>query len=189
MRLRGPKLLATKYTKPDKIGSIYVNPAWKTDNSRSLWEVYETSEAANKVLRVDLEPSWILVTAPNSGVFYTYDESWREIFILAASSIRRIIPWTTGEHMKIKGRRVLVRQDEAKKAHGSIVLPDVAQRRPVTGRIVERGDEVEDALSVEGARVLYSVYAGVEVEVGGVQMMILEENQILGWPEEGEEIG
>ena len=93
MILRGAKILATKYEKPEKIGSIYVNPAWRRDNSRSLWEVVESNDASNTLLGAILEPGWILVTPPNSGVYLWHDSEHCEVFLLAASSVRSIIPW------------------------------------------------------------------------------------------------
>lgn len=180
MRLRGPKLLATKYEKPPKIGSIFVNPAWRRDNSRSLWEVVESNDASNDALGAILEAGWILVTPPNSGVYLWHDSEHREVFILAASSVRRIIPWTTEtEDMQMKGKRLLVKRDEPKKQEGRIVVPETSQKRPTTGVIVEVADDVVDKSLEAGVRVLYSLYVGVDVEVDGVKMTILDESQVM----------
>lgn len=188
MNLRGPKLLARKYVKPEQIGSIVMNPAWRTDNSRSLWEVEESTAEANEALRVELEPDWILVTSPNSGVFldYAWDDGERyEVFLLAASSVLRIIPWTTEtEEVKVKGERVLVRQDEAHQPSKTIIVTDA--RRPTTATVIELGDEVDDPDIVEGARVLYTIHAGIEVELNGEKLLLLDQKNVLAVLEEGE---
>ena len=188
MRLRGPKLLARKYIRPEMIGSIHVPEAYATDHSRSLWEVVESSPDADKLLKISLLPSWILVTPRNSGV-YLESRGVVDIFLLAASSVRRIIPWTTeNEDVKMKGARVLVKPDAVAKASpsGIIIAAEAWAKRPVTGRVVEVGNEVKDPEIREGLRVLYGIHAGTALTVNGVDHMILEESQVLAWLEEGD---
>ena len=69
---------------------------------------------------------------------------------------------------------------------GGIVLPDSAQEKPqrgkVTavgpGRLLESGERSQVNVAV-GDEVLFSKYGGTDIEVGGVDVKILRENDIL----------
>ena len=169
------------------IGSIHVPEPWREDGSRALWEVEESTEAADTLLKISLLPSWILVTARNSGVFLERREGV-DIFILAASSIVRVIPWTTGEHMNVKGKRIVVAPDPEKVKTGAIIIaPGPAwERRPTTGTITEVGDGIKDDQIKVGARVLYGIHAGSEMTVNGAKRLILDEAQVLAVLEDEE---
>jgi chaperonin GroES len=58
---------------------------------------------------------------------------------------------------------VLVRIDTAETSQGGIFLPENRKERPVIGTVVAVGPLVTDV--VEGERVLFGKYAGVEVEM------------------------
>ena len=189
MRLRGPKLLARRYVKPERIGAIYVPEPWRTEGSRSLWEVVESTFEADKVLKIALLPDWILVTPRNSGV-YLERRDGVDIFILAATSVVRVIPWTSEENVNVKGKRIVVAPDAEKVKQGAIIMaPGPAwERRPVTGTITEVGDEILDDMIVVGARVMYGIHAGTEMTVNGAKRLIIEESQVLVVLEDGEEV-
>ena len=89
----GYRMLVRKYKKPEKIGSIWINPAWQVDNSRALWEVVKTSKMANEWLGLEIEPDWILVTLPNRGT-YSYLDDKDEIYYLDAREVVKWIPKT-----------------------------------------------------------------------------------------------
>ena len=55
LRWLHPFVLVRKYTKPEMIGSLYLSDAWRVDNSRSLWEVVETTPKATEELGFELE--------------------------------------------------------------------------------------------------------------------------------------
>ncbi|HEX6594887.1 MAG TPA: co-chaperone GroES [Bacillota bacterium] len=89
--------------------------------------------------------------------------------------------------IKPLGDRVVIElvEEEEKTASG-IVLPDSAKEKPQegkvvavgTGRVTDNGDKV--ALEVnEGDRVIYSKFAGTEVEYEGTEYLILREDDIL----------
>jgi len=69
---------------------------------------------------------------------------------------------------------------------GGIVLPDSAREKPQQGRVLSVGDgtrladgsraEVEVS---EGDKVLFSSYAGTEVEVDGEELLIMNEGDVL----------
>jgi len=85
------------------------------------------------------------------------------------------------------GDKVVVKHLEAQETTaGGIVLPDTARERSSQGRIVSvgsgrtLGDGQHSELQVnEGDRVLFSSYAGTEVEVDGEELLILSESDIL----------
>jgi chaperonin GroES len=92
--------------------------------------------------------------------------------------------------MKVRplGDRVLVKpHDEEETTSGGILLPDTAKEKPMEGtvtavgpgRILDSGDR--QAMTVqENDVVVYSKYAGTEVRINGEDLLILEENGILG---------
>jgi co-chaperonin GroES (HSP10) len=179
MKIRGAKLLVTRYERPEKIGSLFLNPAYLTDTSRSLWEVCVTTDEVTLKLGVVLEEGWILVTPPNSGVYFGRDAENREIFLLAASSIRRIIPWTTDVNdMILASRQILVaapRREETRS--GLVVVRSDEEGGSRTGRVVAKASNVCDV--AVGDEVLFSVHAGVETQVGGEKFMIIDEAAVL----------
>ena len=85
------------------------------------------------------------------------------------------------------GDRVVVRRDESEeKTAGGLVLPDSAQDKPSRGTIVSVGtgklldDCTRGSLQVkEGDRVLFTSYAGTEIDIDGDQLLIMSESDIL----------
>jgi chaperonin GroES len=84
--------------------------------------------------------------------------------------------------------RVLVRRIEAEeKTAGGIIIPDSAKEKPAEGEIVAVGNGArsEDgkihSLDVKvGDRVLFGKWSGTEVKVGGEDLLIMKETDILG---------
>ncbi len=85
------------------------------------------------------------------------------------------------------GDKVVVKRMEAEeKTAGGIVLPDSAQEKPQQGRILSvgqgkmLGDGSRATLQLgEGDRVLFSNYAGTEIEVDGDILLIMSEADVL----------
>lgn len=85
------------------------------------------------------------------------------------------------------GTNVVVRRLKAEeKTAGGIVLPEAAQDKPREGRVLSVGDGRRLANGShaphqirEGDRVVFSSYAGVEVQVDGETMLIMNEEDIL----------
>ena len=85
------------------------------------------------------------------------------------------------------GDRVVLKRAEAEsKTAGGIVLPDTAKDKPQRGEIVAVGDGYlkengkKVPLSVkEGDRVIFSSYAGEEINVGDDEYLLLRESDIL----------
>jgi hypothetical protein len=103
----GRRIIVRKYTRPERVGSIWLNPAWRQDNSRSLWEPIAFSEKAmewfreNLVFAHELEAvesgECILVTAPNRGVHISVIDDPREHYFLMAEEVVKVIPFEEGE--------------------------------------------------------------------------------------------
>ena len=85
------------------------------------------------------------------------------------------------------GDKVVVKRTEAEEiTTGGIVLPDAAREKPQQGRILSVGngrlmeDGSRSELQVsEGDRVLFSSYAGTEIEIVGSSLLIMNESDIL----------
>ena len=84
-------------------------------------------------------------------------------------------------------RLLVKRLEEENTSRGGIIIPDTAKERPLTGEVlaVGAGKRLEDgtlvALDVKkGDKVLFGKYAGTEIKVGGVDHIILREDEILG---------
>lgn len=84
--------------------------------------------------------------------------------------------------------RLLVRRvEEQEKTKGGIIIPDSAKERPLEGEVIAAGagkrtdDGTLVALDVKaGDRILFGKYAGTEIKIGGVEHLILREDEVLG---------
>ncbi len=84
--------------------------------------------------------------------------------------------------------RVLVKPLEAEqKTPGGIIIPETAKEKPMEGKVVAVGpgargeDGKQHALDVKkGDRVLYGKWSGTEVKVGGEELLIIKEADIMG---------
>jgi len=84
--------------------------------------------------------------------------------------------------------RVVVEPLEAEeKTAGGIIIPDTAKEKPMQGKVVAVGSGSRDetgklvALDVKkGDTVLYGKWSGTEVKVGGKDVLIMRESDILG---------
>ena len=84
--------------------------------------------------------------------------------------------------------RVLVRRVEAEeKTAGGIIIPDSAKEKPQEGEVVAAGtgSKSEDGkvtpLDVKaGDRILFGKWSGTEVKIGGEDLIIMKESDILG---------
>lgn len=83
--------------------------------------------------------------------------------------------------------RVVVEPLEAEeKTAGGILLPDTAKQKPQKGKVVavgpgkltDKGDRIALGVAV-GDEIIYGKYAGNEVEVGGKDLKIMRETDIL----------
>ncbi len=84
--------------------------------------------------------------------------------------------------MKIKpiGDRVLVKLESVEeKTSGGIFIPQTAQEKTQTGKIIAVGDD-KDAIKVKvGQKIMYDKYAGTSVKVEGEEQLIIKMADIL----------
>ena len=85
------------------------------------------------------------------------------------------------------GDRVVLKRVEAEeKTAGGIILPDSAKEKPREGIVVaigpgaqtKNGERAEMSVKVK-ERVLFSSYAGTEVNIDGTDYIVLSEDEIL----------
>jgi chaperonin GroES len=84
--------------------------------------------------------------------------------------------------------RVLVRRVTAEeKTAGGIIIPDTAKEKPQEGEVIavgpgvrnERGELVP--LDVKpGDRILFGKWSGTEVKLGGEELLIMKESDVMG---------
>jgi len=84
--------------------------------------------------------------------------------------------------------RVLIRRIEAQaQTAGGIIIPDTAQEKPQEGEIVSAGSgaRTEDGTLIPldvkaGDRILFGKWSGAEIKIGGEDLIIMKESDILG---------
>jgi chaperonin GroES len=89
--------------------------------------------------------------------------------------------------LKPLGSHVLIRRSEATDTSaGGIILPEAAKEQPKEGTVlaIGAGKVVDDGSRstfqvAEGDRVIFSSYAGTEVEHDGETLMLMDESDIL----------
>lgn len=98
------------------------------------------------------------------------------------------------QNIKIKplGDRIVVeRIEEEEVKKGGIIIPDTAKEKPQKGKVlaVGPGRKTEDGKIIPidvnvGDIVIFSKYAGTEVEIGDQKLLIMREDEILAIIEE-----
>ncbi len=84
--------------------------------------------------------------------------------------------------------RIIVRRiEEEEKSKGGIIIPDSAKEKPQEGKVIAAGkgkigeDGKVQPLDVKkGDKVLFSKYAGTEVNIEGDEHLIIREDDVLG---------
>ncbi len=84
--------------------------------------------------------------------------------------------------------RVVVRRvEDERTSPGGIVIPDTATEKPMQGEVVACGNgKITDsgdvrALDVKpGDKVLFGKYSGTEVKIGGEELLVMREDDIMG---------
>jgi chaperonin GroES len=85
------------------------------------------------------------------------------------------------------GDKIVVKRIEAdEKTSGGIILPDSAREKPQEGRVLSVGsgkllaDGTRSLPQVhEGDRVIFTSYAGTEIEVNDSKLLIMSESEVL----------
>ena len=84
--------------------------------------------------------------------------------------------------------RVVIRRAEGDtKSKGGIIIPDTAKEKPQEGEVIAVGPGARDdsgkvqALDLQvGDRILFGKWSGTEVKIGGEDLLIMKESDILG---------
>ncbi len=84
--------------------------------------------------------------------------------------------------------RVLVRRVEAEeKTAGGIIIPDTAKEKPQEGEVIAVGGgtlndkgELRPLDVKAGDRILFGKWSGTEVKIGGEDLLIMKESDIMG---------
>ena len=84
--------------------------------------------------------------------------------------------------------RILVQRiDEEETTKGGIIIPDTAKEKPSEGKVMACGKgKVKDDGKIQpldvkkGDRILFSKYAGTEVNIDGDDHLIIREDDVLG---------
>ena len=85
------------------------------------------------------------------------------------------------------GDKILVKRMSAEeKTQGGIISPDSSQEKPLEGEVVSVGNGRSDSKGnvtpltlKKGDKILFSKYGGNELSIGGEDLLILEETDVL----------
>jgi chaperonin GroES len=104
-----------------------------------------------------------------------------------AARERRTLEETSMKIRPLQDRILVKRIEEEDMTKGGIIIPDSAKEKPQEGKVVAVGKgKVDDegkvhALDVKkGDKVLFSKYAGTEVNIEGEEHLIIREDDVLG---------
>lgn len=84
-------------------------------------------------------------------------------------------------------RVIAKRTEEEKTSPGGIVIPDSAAEKPIQGEVVAVGNgklldngETRKLDVKKGDKILFGKYSGTEVKIGGDELLVLREDDIMG---------
>ncbi|MFO7785117.1 MAG: co-chaperone GroES [Thermodesulfobacteriota bacterium] len=87
----------------------------------------------------------------------------------------------------LSDRVVVLRIEEEQQTSGGIIIPDTAKEKPQQGKVIAVGpgklDENGKRISMgvkKNDRVLFGKYAGNDININGVEHLIMKEDDILG---------
>ena len=83
-------------------------------------------------------------------------------------------------------RVIVKRMEEERTSPGGIVIPDTAAEKPIRGEVIAVGNgkilENGDVRGLDvkvGVKVLFGKYSGTEVKVGGQDVLVMREDDIM----------
>jgi chaperonin GroES len=87
----------------------------------------------------------------------------------------------------LQDRVIVKRLEEENRTASGLIIPDTAKEKPQRGEIVAAGPGKKDdkgkliPLDVKAKdKVLFSKYAGTEIKIGGEELLIMREDDIMG---------
>ena len=90
--------------------------------------------------------------------------------------------------LKPLGDRIIIEpyEEDDSKSSGGIIIPDSSKEKPLEGEVVSVGNgrsdnkgNVTPLTLKKGDKILFSKYGGNELSVGGEDLMIMEETDVL----------
>jgi len=86
----------------------------------------------------------------------------------------------------LNDRILVLREPEAEKTKGGVIIPDTAKEKPQKGKVVavgpggrnDKGERVPLDVTV-GQKILFSKYAGTDIEIDGTEHVFMREDDIL----------
>ena len=87
----------------------------------------------------------------------------------------------------LQDRVIVKRIEEEEKSKGGIIIPDTAKEKPQEGKVIAVGkgklndDGKITPLDIKvNDRILFGKYSGTEINIDGVEHLIMREDDILG---------
>ena len=87
----------------------------------------------------------------------------------------------------LQDRIIVKREDEEEVSSGGIIIPDSAKEKPQEGKVIAVGNgkvnedgKVQPLDVKKGDKILFSKYAGTEINIEGVEHLIIREDDVLG---------
>ena len=74
-------------------------------------------------------------------------------------------------------RLIIAPIEEEKVSAGGLIVPETAQEKPQTGRVVAAGPKCKQARADQ--TVLYTRYAGVEIDINRTTYIVLREDDVM----------
>ncbi len=87
----------------------------------------------------------------------------------------------------LQDRIIVLREDGEETTSGGIIIPDSAKEKPQEGKVIAVGNgkvnedgKVQPLDVKKGDKILFSKYAGTEVNIEGEEHLIIREDDVLG---------
>ena len=87
----------------------------------------------------------------------------------------------------LQDRIIVKRIEEEETTAGGIIIPDTAKEKPQEGKVIAVGNgkvnedgKVQPLDVKKGDKILFSKYAGTEINIEGVEHLIIREDDVLG---------
>jgi chaperonin GroES len=87
----------------------------------------------------------------------------------------------------LQDRIIVKREDGEETTSGGIIIPDSAKEKPQEGKVIAVGNgkvnedgKVQPLDVKKGDKILFSKYAGTEINIEGVEHLIIREDDVLG---------
>ena len=87
----------------------------------------------------------------------------------------------------LQDRIIVKREDGEETTSGGIIIPDSAKEKPQEGKVIAVGNgkvnedgKVQPLDVKKGDKILFSKYAGTEINIDGVEHLIIREDDVLG---------